>query len=259
MTHLNHQELAVMDLTQFSYWIINTPGLLKPTPIIANPSPFSGMTALNNVDYTGNPRLGFIYQHLCCQLFKASPHYGLLAEEIQLNDQKQTLGAIDFILEDNANGFQHWEVAIKFYLLHNGLWFGPNAHDRLDKKLNHMLNHQLTMSQHPCFLNQYPNWNPIEPKVLLQGRLYINPFIDQTIPDQCLGYDIEVSQISGFWCYQSQADLIQNPLFTLEKPYWATGNVDRDELYKPLPNRFSHCQDSLGQFWVIVPEPWPNA
>lgn len=258
MADINHQELVAMDLTQFSNWIINTKGLFKSTSIIANQSPFQGASPVGQKCYQGNHRLGFIYQHVCSQLFKQSTQYELLAEEIQLNDQKRTLGAIDFIINDKLNGLQHWEVAIKFYLLNDGLWFGPNAHDRLDKKLDHMLNHQLTMSQHPCFLDQYPNWNPIEPKVLLQGRLYINPFIDQTIPNQCLGYDIDSSQINGFWCYQSQVELIKNPLFTLEKPYWATGNPDRDDLYTLIPNRFSHCQDSLGQFWFIVPEQWPN-
>lgn len=258
MTRINHQELTIMDLIRFSDWVINTNGLLKPTPIIANPSPFVGMSPFTQVHYSGNPRLGFIYQHVCCQLFTQYPCYELLAQEIQLHHQNRTLGAIDFIIKDQNNQIQHWEVAIKFYLLYDGLWYGPNAHDRLDKKLDHMLSHQLKMSQHPIFLEQYPDWNAIEPKVLLQGRLYINPFIEQTIPKQCLDHNIELSQIAGFWCYHSQYHLIETTLFTLSKSDWATGHQSEDQRYSPAPNQFAHCQDSTGQFWFIVPETWPH-
>jgi hypothetical protein len=258
MASINHQELTIMDLTRFSDWVINRNGLLQPTSIIANPSPFLGLSPNSQVRYSGNPRLGFIYQHLCYQLFAQSPHYQILAEEIQIQHKQRTLGAIDFIIKDQHNQIQHWEVAIKFYLLHDGLWYGPNAHDRLDKKLDHMLNHQLKMSQHPIFCAQYPNWHDIVPKVLLQGRLYVNPFIDQSIPKQCLGHDIELNQIAGFWCYQSQYHLIENTLFILPKFEWATGHEFEDEIYSPTPNQFAHCQDSLGQFWFIVPEHWPN-
>ncbi|MGX9417262.1 DUF1853 family protein [Vibrio sp. WJH972] len=247
-----------MDLTQFSHWVINTNSLLKPTQVIANPSPFTHMSPLKESNYNGNHRLGFVYQHICSELFQSSQHHELLAEEIQINDNKRTLGAIDFIINDPFSGYQHWEVAIKFYLFHNGYWYGPNAHDRLDKKLNHMLKHQLSMSQNPSFVQQYPNWHPIMPKVLLQGRLYINPFLDQTIPTKCLDYELESSQINGFWCYQSQLELVESPLFKLEKPYWATGHSIHQELYRPVSGQFEHCQDSRGRFWFVVPEQWPD-
>lgn len=75
--------------------------------------------------------------------------------------------------------YEHWEVAVKFYLLHQGCWYGPNAEDRLDIKLDHMLNHQLPLSQHPLFIEQHPLWAGASQHLLMQGRLYTNPFSDE--------------------------------------------------------------------------------
>ena len=79
-----------------------------------------------NTDYRGNPRLGFIYQYLSTQLLISSGRYSLELEEFQINDTNgQTLGAIDLILKNHQTNMQeHWEVAIKFYLLHQGIWYG---------------------------------------------------------------------------------------------------------------------------------------
>ncbi|TOH24507.1 DUF1853 family protein, partial [Vibrio parahaemolyticus] len=80
-------------------------------------------------EYQGNPRLGFLYQHLCTAALANSEEYEILAEEIQLNDSDgKTIGAIDLILKNRTlDQLEHWEVAIKFYLLHEGVWYGPNA------------------------------------------------------------------------------------------------------------------------------------
>ncbi|TON44949.1 type II citrate synthase, partial [Vibrio parahaemolyticus] len=37
-------------------------------------------------EYQGNPRLGFLYQHLCTAALANSEQYEIIAEEIQLND-----------------------------------------------------------------------------------------------------------------------------------------------------------------------------
>ncbi len=117
-------------------------------------------------------------------MLTCSPRYELVAEEIQLNDATgRTIGAVDLILKDvESNQHEHWEVAIKFYLLHQGVWYAPNAHDQLHKKLERMLNHQLKMSQREEFRQQLPlNSEPSE-HLLMQGRLYVNPFSKEPIP-----------------------------------------------------------------------------
>lgn len=246
-------------LQRFYQWIATTPLLFE------NQVPFASIAHLPTTplvasdEYSGNPRLGFLYQYLCTKLFETSSQYDVVIEEAQVNDHTgRTLGAIDLILKNNQTmQYEHWEVAIKFYLLHQGVWYGPNAHDQLDKKLDRMLTHQLKMSKTSEFLSRFPDFKDVSEHLLLQGRLYINPFIDEAIPDQCLGYTLNPSQISGHWCFQSQFNLINEPLYPLDKTHWATGLTDFDEPLTLPANRFVHAQTKQGKFWFIVPDSWP--
>ncbi|MEF1291285.1 DUF1853 family protein [Vibrio sp. M260118] len=246
-------------LQRFYDWVHQTPSLFQLTPPFVELQRLD-ITPLAEHDYQGNPRLGFLYQHLCTKLLTNSSCYSLLAEEIQINSSSgQTLGAIDLILRNHqSQQNEHWEVAIKFYLLHQGTWYGPNAHDQLDKKLGRMLSHQLKMSSTQEFLNQYPEYSGLTEQLLIQGRLYINPFSPETVPQRCLGLSLNQSQITGYWCYQSQWEQIGEPLYELEKPLWAIG---LEEFASPIdkPNgRFVHAQTKSGQFWFVVPDTWPS-
>lgn len=246
-------------LQRFYDWVHQTPSLFQLTPPFVELQRLD-ITPLAKHDYQGNPRLGFLYQHLCTKLLVNSSRYSLLAEEIQINSSSgQTLGAIDLILRNNqSQQNEHWEVAIKFYLLHQGTWYGPNAHDQLDKKLGRMLSHQLKMSSTQEFLKQYPEYNDLTEQLLIQGRLYINPFSPETVPQLCLGLLLNQSQITGYWCYQSQWEQVGEPLYELEKPLWAIG---LEEFANPIdkPNgRFVHAQTESGQFWFVVPDTWPG-
>lgn len=245
--------------TRFYQWLTATPPLFELTP------PFCSLTTLDpapldSQPYTGNARLGFVYQYLVTQALNNSKRYDVVLDELQIQSPEgRTLGAIDLIVYDHqASQHQHWELAIKFYLLHNGRWYGPNAHDQLDKKLDRMLNHQLLMSQTAGFVEQYPQYQPLESKLLLQGRLYINPFQPETIPSHCLGYALNPSQISGYWCYASQWEQINKPLFALDKHQWAVGNGEEGEPVTLDSERFVHAQTRDGEFWFIVPDTWPN-
>lgn len=249
-----------MDLKPFINWIIHSPTLFAApgNEIVASHPPFTSVNTHSIEPYQGNPRLGFIYQYLCSQLFSQSDEFKLLAEEIQIQQDNKTVGAIDFIVKNSHAEIEHWEVAIKFYLLHGARWYGPNAKDRLDKKLSHMLNHQLTMSSHPCFIAQYPQWRNIKHKLLIQGRLYINPFLQQQIPTGCAGYPLNTSQINGYWCYQSQFRQVKQPLYILDKQKWAVGEAIHHKPYTGQSERFVHCQAENGDFWFVVPDGWPN-
>lgn len=251
-----------MDITQLMKWVVNNPTLFEnASPLIAK-VPFTLPSAHHSwASYQGNPRLGFIYQYLCQQLFTLTPRYSAVSEEIQLNEQGKTLGSIDFIAKNRqTNEYEHWEVAVKFYLLHQGLWYGPNAEDRLDIKLAHMLNHQLPLSTSKIFCENYPLWGNAKPRLLMQGRLYTNPFQPETIPDECLGYPLNRSQIQGHWCYQDQFPLIDEPLYHLDKPQWLTGRDKHTArcLANNVKEGFVHCQSESGLFWFIMPRHWPT-
>ena len=246
-------------LQRFYHWIAKTPSLFEVKPPFEDLSSLS-IPAYQEDEYQGNPRLGLIYQYLCTKLLTQSGQYSLLDEEIQINKPcGQTLGAIDLILtnhEQQRN--EHWEVAIKFYLLHGGVWYGPNAHDQLDKKLARMMSHQLKMSSREEFLTQYPEYNQLSEHLLIQGRLYVNPFSPETIPKECLGWAINQSQIAGCWCYQSQWDQIGVPLYELEKPLWAVGREEFDSPIEKPNGRFVHAQTRKGQFRFLFPDSWPQ-
>ncbi len=248
-----------MDLKPLLNWVRTTPSLFEAKPPIVDQPPFTFKGDISETPYQGNRRLGFVYQHLCSQLFTSTPTYSSIAEEIQLNHDGKTIGAVDFIVKNKkSQQFEHWEVAVKFYLLHQGLWYGPNAQDRLDLKLAHMLNHQLPLSNHQQFSELYPLWSNAEPHLLMQGRLYINPFHSEPTPEECSGYQLNTTQITGYWCYQSQVDQIKEPLYIIEKSQWLTGRNESSPIYAPSESGFIHCQSESGVYWFIMPEEWPR-
>ncbi|SUP09810.1 type II citrate synthase [Vibrio metschnikovii] len=250
--------VLTMDIKQLMQWVVTTPPLFQGSEPIVSKVPFIQPSYQQWPTYQGNQRLGFIYQFLCQQLFTATPRYNAVSEEIQLNQQGTTLGSIDFIAKNRkTEQYEHWEVAVKFYLLHQGNWYGPNAEDRLDLKLNHMLNHQLPLSSNEAFCKHYPLWANAKPHLLMQGRLYTNPFQPEPVPNECLGHPLNPSQIQGHWCYQHQQSLIDEPLYRLEKPQWLTGRDKQSPRYQGEDLGFVHCQSQSGLFWFIMPNDWP--
>ncbi|CCO49334.1 conserved hypothetical protein [Vibrio nigripulchritudo SOn1] len=253
--------LSKQELNKLLKWVIQTPALFKQADPIVEIPPFSASITKSIEEYEGNARLGFVYQYLCQKLFENNPQYLVKDEEIQLNQNGKTLGAIDFIIQNQLKDeIEHWEVAIKFYLFHNGLWFGPNAKDRLDIKLEHMLTHQLKMSSSEAFKCQFPQWQHLQERLLMQGRLYINPFLDNEVPTHCCEKEINKERVKGYWCYENQKHRIEEPLYVLEKKNWITGRTSTSSLLEEETNigKFIHCQSESGQYWFIVNQGWPN-
>ena len=243
--------------SKMAQWMSQTPPVLCTGQLPVADNPFSGLELPEIEPYEGSVRLGFIYQELCRQLFMAHPAYQIVAEEVQLHSGKETIGAIDFLLQ-HQNTIEHWEVALKFFLLKDGKWYGPDSRDRLDKKINHMLTHQLKMSETDSFRKQFPDIFQVIPKMLIQGRLYQNPFEPEPIPEKCCHYVLNPECLIGNWCYQHQAHLIGEPLYKLHKSDWLTGNDDKQVALTDFPDYSVHCQSQSGHFWMIVPEHWPE-
>ncbi|WP_227429935.1 DUF1853 family protein [Psychrobacter sp. I-STPA6b] len=67
----------------------------------------------------------------------------LLAHNIQLYRDKQTVGELDFIIHNHQTGnIEHWELAVKFFLgsppYDYANWVGINSKDTLHRKMLHM-------------------------------------------------------------------------------------------------------------------------
>ncbi len=106
-------------------------------------------------------RLGLYFEHLWRFYWEHGPEDArLLAHNLQLfDDAGVTLGAFDFLLHWRGHN-RHLETAVKFYLgqpepgnAHHTSqwhqWVGPEGQDRLDRKLDRLLTHQLPLSRHP--------------------------------------------------------------------------------------------------------------
>jgi hypothetical protein len=84
---------------------------------------------------------------------KQSDSYELIAENIQIIENKQTLGEFDFIIRRLLdNQLIHIELIYKFYLFDPSSegteiekWIGPNRGDRLDFKRDKLANHQFPL------------------------------------------------------------------------------------------------------------------
>lgn len=207
--------------------------------------------------YQGNPRLGFYYQWLWQQLILEHPHYDLVAEELQLHDNKQTLGAIDFLVRNLMTGeLEHWEVAIKFYLAWEQSWPGPNAKDNLDKKAKRMLEHQLALSDHMAYQQQLsPIFGQVAVRrLIMQGRLFYPE--DQT--SQGSGISLNPGASIGRWCYSHQLqDKILRPLTKRE---WIAPPPFSTLATPPLTGVISHpamAVDAQENLWFVMPDHWP--
>ncbi|MFK8329474.1 DUF1853 family protein [Pseudomonas sp. BJa5] len=97
-------------------------------------------------------RLGLYYERLWQFTLQHAPGVTLLAANLPIRSAGHTLGELDILLRD-ADGVHHQELAIKLYLGPPGgdgqdpaHWLGPGCHDRLDRKLAHLRDHQLPIS-----------------------------------------------------------------------------------------------------------------
>lgn len=102
---------------------------------------------------TVNGRLGIYYERLWHFLLENDPDTELLAHNLPVRDGGRTVGEFDCLYwSREAETHVHLELAVKFYLgvPEQGLWLGPGAHDRLDIKLERLLDHQGRLSEHPA-------------------------------------------------------------------------------------------------------------
>jgi hypothetical protein len=131
-----------------SQWC-RTPGMLADWLLRLDQDPSS---LLNWLAQHSVRRLGLYYERLWQFALHAAPGIELLAANLPIRQNGQTLGELDLLLRDEE-GVHHLELAIKLYLgpqQQSGAelahWIGPGSRDRLDIKLDHLSQHQLPMS-----------------------------------------------------------------------------------------------------------------
>ncbi|MCW2120817.1 DUF1853 family protein [Flavobacterium sp. 7A] len=112
-----------------------------------------------------NLRLGHLAEKIVSELIKNSTNYNLVYENIQIIEDKKTIGELDFIIENEVTrDLIHVELAYKFYLFDPTLslepinnWIGPNRNDSLQQKLTKLKTKQFPLLHYDCTASQLYN------------------------------------------------------------------------------------------------------
>lgn len=95
-------------------------------------------------------KLGYYAEELMVYFFMASELYNILAHDVQLFDGKETIGELDFIIEEViTKKIIHLEISVKFYLKYDNQstkkieFLGPDTSDSLDKKYTNLFTQQI--------------------------------------------------------------------------------------------------------------------
>jgi uncharacterized protein len=176
-------------------------------------------------------RLGKYFETLWFYWLDHHPRYRVLHHNLQIVIEGETIGEMDFIVQDKeTNEVIHLELAVKSYLGTGQLevpanWYGPHRKDRLDIKLAHLLDRQTKIGQRPV-VRQWLAERGIRIDrcvVILKGRLYypvetvgqsagqlVDPeqkLVTRTnCPDDCVS-----DHLRGQWIHRGQLLLASDP------------------------------------------------
>ena len=228
-------------LARDAHWCLTSPPLIK-----ASEQGFPGEDwyqglRINGADPTwpapddwSRFRLGIQFERLWHCAIDALADHTLVAHNLQVHDGGRTLGEFDALVQHRGQ-LEHWEFAVKFYLGTNDLtapyhWFGPNPHDRLDLKLNHMQQHQMQLGSTPAghqsaFACTARGIDSI--RGIMKGRLFY-PLLPEaefgeTSPSACPDC-IHPDHLQGWWLpietFSSRFSGQSLRFRTLEKRHW---------------------------------------
>lgn len=174
-----------------------------------------------------------------------SPNFELLASNVVLQNDKQTLGEADFFIRELASSkLIHLEVSVKFYLGVNDLsqmhhWYGTSLRDRLDIKFNRLANHQTQLAK------KFPAFMPYavdESWCLLKGRMYY-PHDHQTPPD----FFADACP-RGIWTLTGRnKNAHQKKFLPLDKSQWLSEITHYHDALESAPTQleYSHCMAEI--------------
>ncbi|WP_404361693.1 DUF1853 family protein [Marinobacter sp.] len=245
-----------------------------------NPAPL-----LHLFGKTSPVRLGQYFETLYGFLLTHILGWEVLLRNAPIRDKaRRTLGELDFIVRNPATGrLQHHEVAVKFYLGVGGdaetLWYGPNAHDRLDLKTRRILDHQATMTDRPetrRLLAEFGFAGEIDAFILMPGYLF---YPDTPAPSPDIPCWVNPDHQKGRWIRWRELCQVDTSSWThLQKPHWlgpyqSAGPPDTQATCSALEEvrgsgtprlfaRMAPWKDGAGfgeiQRYFVVPDSWPG-
>ncbi|MDR5779192.1 DUF1853 family protein [Caballeronia sp. LZ065] len=161
-------------------------------------------------------RLGIYAESLLRYFLVHGPTARLVAANVPVRRQRQTIGECDFLLEA-ANGAKlHWELAVKFYLHIGGGstdttsaarlsarlsdYVGPNLQDRFDLKYARLLTHQLRLTARAEFATLGFD-GPWRAQSFIKGRLFYHGLHDEAVMP---APEIGANHVRGWWLTASE-------------------------------------------------------
>lgn len=141
-----------------------------------------------------NLRLGHTVERIVGALIRISSNFHVLHESLQVKEEQQTLGEVDFILiNSQSKEWMQLEVAYKFYLLDPSIsgdlirnWIGPNRNDSLSEKLEKLEKRQFRILESPPAKDQLPELSSkvIHQRLCFMTSLYIPMGWEEELPEE---------------------------------------------------------------------------
>ncbi len=163
----------------------------------------------NNFVFPENLVLGMQAEACFEAYLKQSINYKLLAANLQINGEKETLGELDFIVKNLKNEqVIHIELACKFYLYDENAgttfeekWIGPNRKDSLFDKLEKVRLKQFPLLQKTATIQKLKALDvemPTSQQLCLKAFLFLpkvmeTQFLPQNYINCIVGYWIKVT------------------------------------------------------------------
>ena len=240
---------------------MESPPLLRETVSQSTLADFDP-TKLDNIFFDRKPHQVGRYFEALIEFWLTEIRQAEMVERgLQVQDEVRTLGELDFVFRDEDGILTHWETAVKFYLHQEGEFIGPNAADTLERKFNHLTDHQIQLGQ-----TAIPEIQKSE--LFVKGRLYYHP--SDPTPDPLPEY-VGTDHLRGTWIHVSELDwLEENQGYqTLDKPHWFTGSVLKEALSASETREFLaqhfqssghpvHLMDSEQNPVFVVCDKWPK-
>ena len=240
-------------------------------------------------------KLGIYHERLWQYFLSNNNNTKLLAANLAARNNGNDLGEFDLIYEHCDYGLVHLEIASKYYLACSQqtqqwqTWLGPGKTDRLDLKLNHSINKQMNLADHPRATEQLlahldsmgiarpTSQQPLNKQLHIGGRLFYRreePISPSTLAKQYNSPDKlnNLHQV-GHWLLLSEWQHLLKEYkveyHLVDKPYWldtASGNQRRlaganaeDKIATRMPEMIIYSIEALSvekHFCFIVPNNW---
>lgn len=151
------------------------------------------------LDYLANKpqsRLGLYFERLWHFFLQEDPSVELLAHNLPVREGSKTLGEFDclYFCRERQRHY-HLELAVKYFLAHSAtgsdplsrhwhVWLGPNSRDRLDLKVEHMMQRQIRLSEKTAARTELEKLGitDLAYEVEIKGWLFSNPSQPQAAP-----------------------------------------------------------------------------